>query len=557
MSSTEDEQARSGVHLPAEATKVWQQRYPQAEVWLEERIWGHRIYDESTPELMLLEMLNVAASARRGKLSPFVDEPNKVAFRRSLLLRTILFNNDALHDELGVAADADLWDAQLKSLTAAWKDYSIEKAGENPTSAYGISDATDLQFLRERFDDYDGYKRLVDLLRANAIEYESNKRWTSMFLFPYCERALFADLDNKPSRIFSNDRRFFGRTGEIAYLMLCRSGLGKEIWDGLKPLLFDDDAPHVKRWSRAIAALTHGEAEEVEGQSGGDAIGYLPPTADAHCRTFGEDAAALLAAGMPEYDALPHLAALCAFHLSHYVLAVSADGLGGRGAEQSSRPLYVIEVRSRRADQVRRLSQARYQINRQLSEKRLKCAIAEVKQHPDARRLTEVGDGKALKKWLTENVWRMKKGVPDAPHPSKLWEEFEEAALRKHRGHLGNVPHEFARTCGLGSSAGTNGYRYMPSDNFLRTLVLVNVSRRMEFTRFVDRLYDRYGFVIAERHAAREKLGRDLTAFGENEDRLRARLTNLGLLRPLSDDCAYVLNRYQEAQVAKDKEEAA
>ena len=64
--------------------------------------------------------------------------------------------------------------------------------------------------------------------------------------------------------------------------------------------------------------------------------------------------------------------------------------------------------------------------------------------------------------------------------------------------------------------------------------------------RQVERLYERYGFVIAKRHADSLGLRLDLSDFNANDFRLRLRLANLGLLRILSDDCAFVLNRYSE-----------
>ena len=40
--------------------------YRTVEIWLDEAIWGHRIYDQPTPELILLELLNVVDSLLRS-----------------------------------------------------------------------------------------------------------------------------------------------------------------------------------------------------------------------------------------------------------------------------------------------------------------------------------------------------------------------------------------------------------------------------------------------------------------------------------------------------------
>ena len=68
----------------------------------------------------------------------------------------------------------------------------------------------------------------------------------------------------------------------------------------------------------------------------------------------------------------------------------------------------------------------------------------------------------------------------------------------------------------------------------------------MEFGDFLKRLFDRYGLVIGDREAegvlAPDEF--DKKAFQANARRLEQRLGTLGLLRRLSDACAYVINPY-------------
>ena len=68
----------------------------------------------------------------------------------------------------------------------------------------------------------------------------------------------------------------------------------------------------------------------------------------------------------------------------------------------------------------------------------------------------------------------------------------------------------------------------------------------MEFNDFVDLLFDRYGFVIGDRHAANLALtaSADREMFADNLSRLEERLAGLGLVRRLSDQCAYVENPF-------------
>lgn len=75
---------------------------------------------------------------------------------------------------------------------------------------------------------------------------------------------------------------------------------------------------------------------------------------------------------------------------------------------------------------------------------------------------------------------------------------------------------------------------------------MATVRTRMEFREFLGELYRKYGFVIGE-HQAREMIAAgdaDQKAFVENAARLEQRLGSIGLLKRLSDACAYVENPF-------------
>ena len=88
--------------------------------------------------------------------------------------------------------------------------------------------------------------------------------------------------------------------------------------------------------------------------------------------------------------------------------------------------------------------------------------------------------------------------------------------------------------------------RYAPGDQLLASLVLAIVPRRMDFQRFLATLFERYGFVIGHRQAQCyiESGESDQKSFEDNARRLELRLASLGLLRRLSDACAYVENPF-------------
>jgi hypothetical protein len=101
------------------------------------------------------------------------------------------------------------------------------------------------------------------------------------------------------------------------------------------------------------------------------------------------------------------------------------------------------------------------------------------------------------------------------------------------------------------SKRGTVKLRYAPTDALLKTLLFANVEKRIELHQFLARLHARYGLVFGDKEAEQvlSKDEFDKKAFQGNSRRLEQRLGSLGLLRRLSDGCAYVVNSYHaEAQ---------
>ena len=91
--------------------------------------------------------------------------------------------------------------------------------------------------------------------------------------------------------------------------------------------------------------------------------------------------------------------------------------------------------------------------------------------------------------------------------------------------------------------------RYAPTDALLKTLLFANVEKRIELHQFLEKLYRRYGLVFGDKDAERvlAKDEFDKKAFQANSRRLEQRLASVGLLRRVSDGCAYVVNPYRLA----------
>ena len=77
-------------------------------------------------------------------------------------------------------------------------------------------------------------------------------------------------------------------------------------------------------------------------------------------------------------------------------------------------------------------------------------------------------------------------------------------------------------------------------------MIFCNVKERIEFNAFLAQLYERYGLVFGEKEAENALTGQEIDKkpFQANSRRLEQRLSSLGLLKRLSDACAYVENPY-------------
>ena len=499
---------------------------PDSSVWVDEAIWGHRLYDEQTPWFVYLEFLNVAASARRdGALLREPDGFNRLAYTPAhrLYLRNILFNYPSTklaQITKSIPAEADRWAAWSKEMTEA------QVGLVNP----------DFRYLRDHFASFADFAEVLRLIQSSCLELQGNKRWTSRFVFPFCEEALYEDLDREA---VTNDRRFFGRTGELLYLMLCRARDCDRLRDLLERCFFQ--APETV-WHTILRALQPPGSHLGRQRAGG----FLPyrshPCFDALCR----DWIAILCLGIPTTDMVPHLVRLAGLHILRYQQVCARETLGEEG-----RSYFITEIVAPRKTLVRELAVESYQENNTLSGQAVADYVDAIEDSEPWRRASEGTDAfQRCLELLRECVlWPRKDDKYEGEHnPDDLIRGLKEVVRRRHAQHVGNVHRVYGREVGLVSKRGTNRLRYTLTDSLLRTLVFANVATRLEFSEFLSVLFDRYDVVIggaeAERMTGVSSGDLDKKAFGSNADRLEQRLASIGLLLRLSDGCAYLVNPY-------------
>jgi hypothetical protein len=491
------------------------------QMWVDEAIWGHRLYDEQTPWLTLLGFFGVLHAEHTKGRALREEGLNTLSYmpQQQLRLRNLLFNNPHVTTVRATdQSDDAMW--------ARWLQLMQENAGglENP----------DFGYLRDRFESFQDFAAIISFLQSSAIEGASNKRWSSKFVFPFGANALYEDasVQAKGANV-SNDRRFFARTGEVLYLMLCRSSQVERLRSVLVDRLFGLRAPY-----DGLVRALQGETQYARNERAG---AYLPCASHPEFDRMAEDWLSILDLQIPVYDAIPHLVAMTGLHLLLYQLQRAAEVLG-----DEHRAGIVCEIVSPKRSVVRDISADSFQLNSSLPLRAVERYIRQIGETPEwvAALASEEPTTNALdllveKFDLADDLLEAEEGRRT---PGDLLEMLVARATTRHQQHAGKIHGSWARLIGLSSRRASRRVRYAPTDRLLKTLVVCCVEVRMEFKDFLKLLHERYGILIGNHQAQQyiESGDADQEDFSENARRLEDRLASLGLLKRLSDSCAYV-----------------
>lgn len=499
--------------------------FDDTKMWVEEAIFGHRLYARQNPWLLFLEFLNVAeAHHREGKLfeptAPDVAAPYSLHWR--LGLRSVLFDNPRL---AGLAEEK----IDDETLWQRWMELMARDGGAPPPEGFA--------YLKQRFPRFSDFVELVALVRQTSLETSNNTRWSSRFIFPFGVNAIYSDAAIT-KRTARRDYTNFGRTGELMYMMLSRSREAAAL-RGHFAGLFNPELPKNRLIGLLCADSDHRAPLDMAGNS------FLPYRAHPAFDRLAADWLAIFALGLPGQDAYAHLAPLGSLHVLLYSLETAAAIVG-----RANRPHIICEIIAPRRELVRQRSIACYYENdalsRQAAERYAEGLLdseawraLDDEMLSDSERLQIAGD-------LLERDFGY---APKELHVSTaedLLHQFRQALEVKHDENWSAVHSAYGRGIGLVSRRGTNRNRYAPTDDLLKTLVMARVPRRVEFGKFLTDLYDHYGLVFGpvEAKAALEDANFDTTAFERNRERLEQRLSSMGLLKRLSDACAYVENPF-------------
>ena len=491
-------------------------------VWVDEAIWGHRLYNDQTPWLVLLEFLSIFQSrdaegkALKESRIGGVHETFTYYIPRLIPLRQLIFNNPHIrYVEGSHQSDTERWRAWLK--------------------AFSTDD--DFGYLQERFGSFSRLSRVVELFQTTAIEPHRQRRWTSRFLFPYGPNCLYADL---PANVNgSPDRRFFARSGELLYLMLNRSGRGEE----LAKIISEKLLRHDETWNLVVKALLP-DGYRIDSNLVSSTIGYLPFAERPEYEDLAETWARVLHLDLSGEALLDPLMRLSSLHMLLYMLQRANEEVG-----DTSKPKFVLEIASPRRTTLFELSKENFGANRMLSTRAVRAYIEAAKGDDRWREALQArAPAEAVREYLTERYeWQPDDGPPSGD-PDTIFDALRAYAEKRHQQHVAKVHTEWARQIGLAVSRRGAGTWYSPDDSLLKALVMCVVDEgREEYHRFLAKLFDRFHLVIGAKEAERAfgTLPTDQNAFMQNAQRLEQRLKTLGLLRRLSDDCAYVENPFR------------
>lgn len=496
--------------------------------WIDEAIWGHRLHDEQTPWLTFLEFLTVFLAESRAGRGLREEAMNSLSYKPQLQLRlrNLVFNNPHITTiQQEERPDDTAW--------ALWLEKMAETAG-------GLEKA-DFTYLRDRFETFQDFAAVITFLQGSAIEGSSNKRWSSKFVFPFGQHSLYEDISVSPSGGLTNDRRFFARSGEILYLMLCRSKHA----DRLRSLLVTRFLENAAPYDGMVSAL-QGEPQLARAERGG---AFLPCSSHPVFDRLAEDWIAILSLPIPAYDAIPHLVATTGLNLVLYQLDRAAEVL------ERPRPTIVCEIVSFKRSVLRDLSADSYQHNNLLPQEALERYVRKIAETEEWKRALASDDPSVhaidiLKKAFD---WPDNGEFDDhVPQPDAMVEHLLDRAITRHKQHVGKVHATWSRAIGLSSRRSSRRVRYAPTDRLLKTLVVCCVEKRLEFKDFLSALHERYGVIIGDLQARAyiDSGDADQEDFSDNAKRLEERLASLGLLKRLSDSCAYVENPFQRVQAS-------
>lgn len=498
---------------------------------VQELIYGHRFMQEQEPFMIVLELLAVCASKPLGSIHP--SPGHHEAFTYTLphrrKMRFLLFQDRHLDQ---VVEDSSIPD-HLK--WQEWKRRVNLQFGEGQHSASSTGHDA-FAYLDQRFSrNISSLHQAVRLLKSRELDVMHNRRWTSRFLAVTGPDLICADM-RETRGSWAVDRRFFGRGGELVYLMLNRSSRAKELGELINRRLLNPDAP-VNR----IAASLSDTAADGEANTH---IGYLPFQQSPAYERLAEDWTGVLLSGrLPEGHLFEPLFRITGLNLAVYFGERASMEIG-----EGRRLPMVVDVTDGSNQQIREDAKIHLNLHRAAANRAAQALIEGVLDQCERWRLAIQRVDPGLAKQALRDRFGFVKGDyqrGNAQTPQEQLEAFIRHATSRDKNNIHKYLLPLSKSSGFVTSRQRVGSWFSLDDQMLFALVLANVDATVELRDFVQKLYQRYGLIIGPQEA-RAAFGRiHAERYEANLMALEARMTRLKLTQRLSDDCAFVTNPYR------------
>jgi len=540
-------------------------------------IWGHRLRVGQHWMEYLLEFLNVLAGFdyELGQGVNTGGQSAKLAYTRftRLGLRRFVFYDD--------------WEKTRHPFDDSARE-RLEQALRQQCAGNGNADDDPLTLARS-------------LLRAfSAVE--ENRSWFAKSLFPAHHNLLFweglrkgatkfqgrAVAENAPpyfldAEIAFDARNFFARGGEIYYLILSAGtqnapALRQTIAERLRALLAERNAALGvlaeiidRAWQQQ--AGQHSTPQDKTGR-----LGWIPDPNCALYAMIAEDVVTLLQADLDPLETLDLLAHLVGFHLTLYIYhrahpeATPARHSDGSCCEHC-RPclpvdalegadggvVHAISTAAFREQEARIVRQAEAYARAQVTAwldavpddaDPYPVLDSEARAYFDLTRLS-----KASRDAFAGRVNALIRRLGAAPDRAALAEGYTaaliEVLMQDFDKNFKGVHRKLAKAVGLVAPRKGSNARFVLGDNLLKVLTLANLppGSGLTYDEFLERLYRRYGLVVAVREARESGLLERQRVNGEYFDRNRAalleKMKHAGLATEYSDATAVVMGGHQ------------